>query len=305
MTPQRRLERYKSSLMGVLMAAPAVVLLFLFLVWPIFVAADYSFTDATGYGGKNYIGSENYLQLLSDQRFHASLLRSLVFSGIALVGSMSVGFVLAYVLYLRIRWWRSFQVMLMIPFVTPVVVVGLLWRIMLEPNNGLVNQSLEVVGLGAFTGTWLTSQATSLVTVSLVQTWTLIPLAMLLIFGSMVALPSDVLEAAEIDGAGHLQRMALIVWPMLKSTIVLVSVLVVLDTFRTFDLVWLLTEGGPIGSSTIATLHIFIVGFVNANYGYANAVGMAVGLLIVLAGLGVRRYQKSQRLKQSRERQEA
>lgn len=291
--------------MGVLMAAPALILLFLFLVWPVFVAADYSLTDATGFGNKEYIGLENYARLLTDQRFHASLWRNLVFSALVLIGSLVVGFVLAYVLYLRIKWWRGFQVLLMIPFVTPVVVGGLLWKFMLEPNNGLVNQSLETLGLGFLQSPWLTGQSTSLLTVSLVQTWAMIPLVMLLVFGSMVALPGEVLEAAEIDGAGHVKRMVLVVLPMLKSTVVLVSILVVLDTFRSFDLVWVLTQGGPIGSSTIATLYIFVVGFVNNSYGYANAVGIAIGLVIVVAALGGRFYMRRQATRRRNERQEA
>ncbi len=284
-TAPRTRRRQPGRGLGILMAIPAVALLAVFVVWPVVVAGEYSTTSASGFGDKDFVGLENFARLAVDQRFYASLARNVVFAAVVVAGSVVIGFVLAYLLFLRVRGWRVFQVLFMIPYITPVVVTALLWQFMLEPTNGLVNTALRSVGLGALAGPWLTGEATALGSVSLVQIWVTVPFAMLLIFGSMIALPDEILEAAELDGASHLRRMVGIVLPMLRSTIVLVVIVLTVQLFRSFDLVYLLTKGGPIGSTTIATLYVFVTGFVNNEYGYANAVGIVLGLVLVAAAL--------------------
>jgi raffinose/stachyose/melibiose transport system permease protein len=274
--------------LGVLLALPAMVLLALFLLWPVLVAADYSTTSASGFGDKVRTGTENYSRVLQDRRFLDSLVRNGIFAAIVVVASTSIGFTMAYVLYLRVRGWRAFQVLMMVPYVTPVVVTALLWQFMLEPIAGLVNTVLRGVGLDALAGEWLTGQSSALWSVSLVHVWVNAPFAMLLIFSAMVSLPEDVLEAAEIDGAGHLRRMASVVFPMMRPIVLLTALILTIQMFRTFDLVYLLTRGGPINSTTISTLYVFVTGFVNNEYGYANAVGVVLGLAVAAVALGAR-----------------
>jgi ABC-type sugar transport system permease subunit len=199
--------------------------------------------------------------------------------------SVAVGFVLAYFLFLRVRGWRALQVVFMIPYITPAVVTALLWQFILEPTGGLVNSALRAIGLDALAGSWLTGTSTALGSVSLVQIWVTAPFAMLLIFGSMTALPVEVFESAAIDGAGHLRRMVYVALPMLKSTIILVSLVLTVSLFRSFDLVYLLTRGGPVNSTTIATLYVYVTAFVNNKYGYANALGIVLGLLLVAVAI--------------------
>jgi ABC-type sugar transport system permease subunit len=284
-TVQRTKRRQPFNGLGILMALPAIALLAVFLIWPVFVAGEYSTTSATGFGDKDFVGFDNFARLFADQRFYAALGRNVIFAAVVVAGSVVIGFVLAYLLFLRVRGWRAFQVLFMIPYITPVVVTALLWQFMLEPTNGLVNTALRSIGLDALAGPWLTGEATALGSVSLVQIWVTVPFAMLLIFGSMIALPEEILEAAELDGAGHLRRMFGIVLPMLRSTIVLVVIVLTVQLFRSFDLVFLLTKGGPIGSTTIATLYVFVTGFVNNEYGYANAIGIVLGLILVAAAV--------------------
>jgi ABC-type sugar transport system permease subunit len=277
-TPSQR--RPGGRWLGVLLALPAIVLLTVFLLWPVLVAADYSTTSASGFGDKVGVGADNYVRVLHDRRFLDSLVRNALFAAMVVVASTTLGFVLAYVLYLRIRGWRAFQVLLMVPYITPVVVTALLWQFMLEPTGGLVNTGLRALGLDALAGPWLTGQSTALVSVALVHVWVNAPFAMLLVFSSMVSLPEDVLEAAEMDGAGHVRRMVSILLPMMRPIVALVTLVLTIQMFRSFDLVYLLTKGGPIGSTTISTLYVFVTGFVNNEYGYANAVGVVLGVAV-------------------------
>lgn len=148
-----------------------------------------------------------------------------------------------------------------------------------------MNSGLRAVGLDVLAGPWLTGDGTALMSVMLVHIWTLAPFAMLLIFSAMLALPGEVLEAASLDGAGHVTKMLRIVLPMLRPTIILVAFVLTLQLFRSFDLVYLLAKGGPLGSTTIATLYVFVQGFINNEYGYANALGIMLG--IVLGGVAL------------------
>lgn len=275
-----RTRYHRSAILGVVLTLPAVILAFLFLFWPVFVAGQYSFTSASGYGDRDPVGFENYVTALTDTRFRDAIGRNIIFATGVTVCSTVIGFVLAYMLFLRVKGWRALQVMFLVPFIMPVVVVGLLWQFMLEPTNGLVNSVLRLIGLDVLAGPWLTGESTALASVGTVHVWTLAPFAMLLIFSAMIGLPADVLEAASIDGAGHVTKMWRIVLPMVRSTLVLVVFVLMLQMFRSFDLVYLLTKGGPIGSTTIATLHLFVEGFTNNKYGYANALGIILGVVL-------------------------
>lgn len=267
------------------MTLPALALLVLFLLWPIVTATQYSFTSASGYGDMDPVGLDNYRRALTDAAFFASFGRNILFALAVVTTSLTIGFVLAYLLYLKVRGWRTLQVLFLVPFIMPVVVTALLWQFMLEPENGLVNTGLRSIGLDMLAGPLLTGESTALGTVSVVQSWVTIPFAMLLIFGAMISLPNDVIEAADLDGAGHFTKMFRIVLPMVRPTVILVAFVLTVQLFRSFDLVYLLTKGGPVGSTTISTLYVFIQGFVNNEYGYSNALGMVLG--IVLVGLAL------------------
>lgn len=278
-------RRRGSAALGMVMALPAAVLLFVFLLWPIVVSAQYSGTSATGYGDMDPVGLDNYRRVFSDQSFYAAFGRNVIFALVVVAFTVAIGFLLAYVLFLRVRGWRGLQVLFMIPYIMPVVVTALLWKFMLEPENGLVNNTLRRIGLSWLAGPNLTGESTALGTVSLVQVWVLVPFAMLLIFGAMIALPNDVIEAADLDGANHFVKMFRVVLPMVGPTVVLVGFVIAVQLFRSFDLVFLLTQGGPVGSTTISTLYVFIQGFTNNEYGYANALGVVLGTVLVLLAL--------------------
>lgn len=277
--------RKRSHALGLLLCLPACILLFLFILWPIATAGRYSVSGASGFGDMEFVGLDNFSRALADEAFHAAISRNVGFALVVVAASVLLGFVLAYMLFLRVRGWRLLQILLLVPYILPLIVTALVWRFMMEPQAGLINESLRAVGLGALTSAWLTGPETAFVSASIVQIWTTIPFAMLLIFASLLSLPSEALEAAELDGAGHLRTMFQIVLPMIRPTVILTASIIAIQLFRSFDLIWLLTKGGPIGSTTIATLYVFVQGFVNNEYGYANAVGLILGIIVGGAAL--------------------
>ncbi|MGP4033702.1 carbohydrate ABC transporter permease [Pseudarthrobacter sp. 1C304] len=296
-----RSQRRSHSRTGVLLAVPAAALLALFVLWPIVTAAQYSVTSASGYGDVKPVGVNNFLRALGDGALHASLGRNLVYAAIVVFVSVTAGFFLAYFLYLRVGGWRVLQVLYMVPFVMPVVVVALLWQFILEPENGLVNSALRAVGLGSLANAWLTGEATSLLTVSLIQAWVTVPFTTLILLAAMTSLSDETLEAADLDGANHRIKLFSIVLPSIQSSIIVTGAIVTINCFRSFDLVYLLTRGGPFDSTTIATLYVYVQGFVNNKYGYANAVGIVIGLVLVLvAAVPMVRNRRSARVNEVR-----
>jgi raffinose/stachyose/melibiose transport system permease protein len=282
---KRKNLRRRSVWLGVAMTAPALALLATFIIWPIFTAIEYSMTSASGYGDMDPVGFENYSKALSDERLYAAFARNIVYAITVVVSSVSLGFFLSYLLFIKVKGWRQLQLLLLVPYIMPGVVIALLWKFILEPENGLMNSALRDLGLGSLAGTWLTAEATALPSVSFITAWATIPFAMLLIFGSMLTIPEEIIEAAELDGAGHFSRMVRVVLPIIWPAVALVIFVITVNLFRSFDLVFLLTKGGPIGSTTIATLYVFVQGFVNNSYGYANALGLVIAVVLVIFAL--------------------
>lgn len=270
------------------MVLPATLLLVVFILWPLITAASYSTTSASGYGDRNPVGLANFAEAFSDTDLYLAFGRNVLLASIVVVGTLVVAFCTAYFLFLKVAGWKVLQGAFMAPYILPAVVAGLLWQFLLEPEAGLVNSVLRAIGLGGLAGPWLTGTESALMTVGMIEIWKTVPFAMLLLFAGMVALPPETLEAAELDGANHRIRMFRIVFPMIRPTVVLVGVLLTVNLFRSFDLVYLLTRGGPLGSTTVATLYVYVEAFQNNRYGYANALGIVIGVFLVILAIATR-----------------
>lgn len=273
----------RMSWLGLLMILPAMVPFTLFLALPIGVAAVYSLHSASGFGGMGqFVGIDNYVAAVGDAELWRSLGRNLFLAAFTLVFSVGGGFVLAFFLYRRVAGWRYLQVALFLPFVLPIAVTGLMWIFIYEPNLGLLNAFLDAIGLDALTGLWLSDPESALSASSVVWAWRLTPFVMLLLFGAMLRISDEVIEAAQLDGATELTMMMKIVLPLVAPTFWLTCLLVIVTTFRTFDLMWILTQGGPQGATRIAPLYLYEQGFAYIKYGYANAIGFIIAIVVAV-----------------------
>jgi ABC-type sugar transport system permease subunit len=278
------------------MIIPAMVPFTLFLALPIGVAAYYSLHAASGFGGVGeFVGIDNYVQALGDAELWRSLGRNFFLAAATLVLSVGGGFVLAFFLFRRVAGWRYLQVALFLPFVLPIAVTGLMWIFIYEPNLGLLNAFLGGIGLDSLTGLWLSDPDVALPASSFVWAWRMTPFVMLLLFGAMLRIPDEVIEAAQLDGATERTLMARIVLPLVAPTFWLTCLLVIVTTFRTFDLMWILTQGGPQGATRIAPLYLYEQGFSYVNYGYANAIGFIIAVVVAIpVAIIMRRLNKAE-----------
>lgn len=275
-----RKRRIQNNLTAYAMIIPAMIIFFLFLVYPLLKAIQISFYDYSGIGKMtDFVGLENYVNSLADADFGKALLRTVKLAGLDLFFSLTIGFFLAYALYKRVGGWRFFSVALYIPAIVTVVVAGLIWRQIFEYNQGLLNSLLDTFGLSGLKQLWTGDMKIALGSVSVAWVWRTIPFSMIILYSSMLSIPDELLEAARIDGAGEGHIILHVILPELKSTFGVLVLYTLANDFRAFDMVKVLTDGGPGKSTEIITLYVYRLATRLNEYGYANAIAVETFLL--------------------------
>lgn len=267
--------------------APAMIIFFLFLLWPIIKALRMSFYDYSGIGALDkFVGIQNYADAFSDEIFLESVVTTLKLVVYDLIFTLSIGFLLAYMLYRRAVGWQFFSVALYIPAVVPITVASLIWRQIYETTQGLLNTTLGMVGLEALQQAWLGTYDTAFGSAVVAWVWRAVPFAMLILYSSMLKISSDLLEAARLDGANEFHIICHIILPQLIPVLSVLTVNTIAGDFRGFDMIFVLTGGGPGTTTQLTTLYIYKMAQKFFRYGYANALGIIV-LAIVLILLGI------------------
>jgi raffinose/stachyose/melibiose transport system permease protein len=279
--------RLKENLIGYSMIIPAMFFFVLFLLIPIFKAMQVSLYEYSGIGAmKDFIGFDNYIKSISDKELFVTVLNTLKLAGFDLVFSIGIGFSLAYLLFKRVTGWKFFSVALYIPSIVTIVVSGLIWRQIYEANQGLLNSLLHTFGFDSLKGLWLSDMDNAMSCVVVAWIWRAIPFCMLMLYSSMLSIPEEMLEAADMDGGTEWDKIRYIVFPYMMPVISILAVLTIANDFRAFDMIQVLTAGGPAGATQIATLYIYKLSIYLSQYGYANAVAVEVffivGLLVYL-----------------------
>jgi multiple sugar transport system permease protein len=269
---------------------PALVLLAGFTIWPAVWAVYQSFTNKalTGFEARSprFVGLDNYVQLLGDPEFHASMLRTFAFVLLsAVIGQTIFAFLIAYLMADRPRWRLGFTplfaALFLLPLAVPEAVAALLWASTANGTpEGLLNRGLGLVGLGPVE--WL--QAHAFETIVVVNIWRGIPFAMVLFAAAIESVPRTLLEASLIDGASAWQQLRRVVVPILRPQILTFLMLTTITTFGIFGLVFFLTRGGPGNVTEIIGIYIFQRAFQFFQIGLGSAAGVL--LLIVLLALG-------------------
>jgi multiple sugar transport system permease protein len=229
----------------------------------------------------SFVGLQNYADIFRDPRF----LRALGTSGIVVAGSVAVQVVLGILLALffnqRLRGSWIVRGAIVFPMILTPVVVGLMWRALLNPEWGLVDTLLRALHLP--TPNWFGDPGTAVWSLILVDSWQWTPFVFVIVYARLQALPTDVFEAAEVDGANRLQRLEHIILPLLAPAIAFAAIFRGIDAFRDFALVFGLTYGGPGYSTTTLSFYTFQNGFEFAQYGYASALAYVMLVILIVA----------------------
>ncbi|MEU8202037.1 sugar ABC transporter permease [Streptosporangium sp. NPDC049046] len=260
---------------------PALALLGVFFLYPLVKTVDLSLHEFSRTGTMRFVGIDQYRLLVDDPAFFNSLkntfLLTLIGSGMLFPPAMAI----AWALSQRIHGERFFRFVVFAPVVLSVAVVSLMWKFLYHPTLGLINPALESMGLGALAKIWLGDPATALAAVTFVSVWHGIGIWIVLLCAGFERLPTDVLQAARIDGAGEWRVFRSIMLPMMRDLLRMLAILWVVQSLQTFAFVYIMTGGGPFGSTeTVGTL-MYRVAFDRAEFGYAAAIGVVLVVVML------------------------
>jgi multiple sugar transport system permease protein len=260
-----------------LLIAPTVSVLLALSIYPLIYAIKVSLQTESGAGVRWTL--QNFSRLAADDFFRSALLHTLVYAVIALTFEFLLGLGLAVLLNREMRGRSFFRAALLVPMMLPTVVVGVVWRLMLNPNFGAINGTLKGVGLNTDALTWTASPTFAFASVILVDIWQWTPFMFLIMLAGLQAIPQEPYEAALIDGSSSWQTFRNVTLPLLKPAILIALLLRTMDLLRVFDQIFILTEGGPGSATETISLYIYRTAFRFSDFGYAAAMSFVLLLL--------------------------
>ncbi len=289
LTPRRRASLRKAAELTLLLGPP-LALFVMFVFAPIVIAADYSLYNWTGFGPLNdFTGVANYRIAFDDPVFRESIEHTLILALLSVVIQLPIS--LGIALLLNRRFWGRTLVRLAVfaPYVVAPAITGVMWSLILQPS-GFFDQVLTSLGLGGLVHQWLASIHLVLYTMFAVLTWQYIGFGIVLLLAGLQGIPASLREAAAIDGASPWQVVRRIVLPLLGPTIRIWIFLSIIGSLQIFDVVWIMTEGGPADASQTIVTYMISKGFQVTEFGYGAAISVILFVLSLVFALLYQRF---------------
>ncbi len=276
---RRRRQRGEAAT-GLAFTAPALVVFGLFMFLPLVMTAYYSLTRYTGFGKPRFIGGDNYSEIAADPLFWRALLNTAVFTVISVPLSIAGGLALALLLNRALPARGVLRALFYVPVVISAVVSGIVARWMFNEGFGIVNRALQAVGLPAVP--WQTDGTAAMVSLVLVTIWMQLGFVMVIYLAALQGVPGEVYEAASLDGATPWRALRSVTWPLLAPTTFFVLVYLIITSFQVFDIVLVMTGGGPANATTFLVTYAYDEGFQQRRQGYAAALGVVVYVIVLV-----------------------
>ena len=274
------LYRHKKTILLYLL--PVLLVLVLFVYYPMILNIFYSFFKWSAFSEKKiFVGAENYIRVLQDPVTWIALKNNILYAVISVICQCGIGLILAAALEEAVlrRFQKFFRSILFIPSVISVSVIGLLWQLIYNPNIGIVNAFLELIGKPEWQHVWLGENGTAIFAIIFVSQWQYTGYIMLLYLVGLHKIPVELYESAVIDGANPIHKFLYITVPQLKETILVVTVITVIGAFKVFSEVYIMTAGGPGRSSEVLATTMYRAAFRNDEMGIATAMA---GIIFVI-----------------------
>jgi multiple sugar transport system permease protein len=276
--------------------SPTLVLLLVLMAAPIVIVVGYSLMDRVIMArSSQFIGFDNYAQVLTDPVFLVAVKNTAVFAGVSVVAHFVIGMAFALMLntdLLGARTKAVFRALYILPWLFTIAITAVLWRMLLSPN-GIVNYLITTVGLTESSVEWLSDPATALPAVTFINIWSGYPFFMVSLLAGLQGIPADLNEAARVDGAGPLQRFWNVTIPMLKPIIISMALLDLIWTTQQFALIWMTTGGGPITSTEMLSTYTYKLAFAEYDFSVASAAAVLVLLMSMVLAFFYVRHQKA------------
>lgn len=270
----------KNKMLGIAFIVPALLFYLLFMIGPVAETFGMSFFRWKGIGGSDFgfVGFRNYVRVFSDDTFWKSFERLIYFVILNVALQMALGFVLAYTISLKLKGSRFFKLVFFLPAVLSVTAVSLMWKMILSTNDGMLNLLLTAVGLASLTRSWLTDPAICFTVITLINVWLQVGMPFVILLAGIMGIPSEMYEAAAIDGADGWHRIFSITIPMMKEIIAVCMILVLSNSMKVFDVFYVITSGsfGPGNVNLVPMGYMYITSFRGNDFGRGSVMALCV-----------------------------
>lgn len=277
----RSLKELPAALLFLL---PAIIILGTFNFYPALYSLYLSFFEWNGVAPtKDAVGFQNYTRLFASGEFWNSLRVTVLYAGGMTVVALALGMLVAVLLNQPIRGQAVYRALYFLPVITPTVAAGVVWKYLFDPSQGVVNRSLAGVGIEG--PAWLSDPSWALVAVVIVGIWKRVGFNMVVYLAALQGIPRSYYEASRLDGANAWQTFRFITLPLLGPSTFFLSVTALIDAFQVFDLVYVMTAGGPLGSTDVIGFYLYRYGFRYYELGFASAIAYVMFILIFVVTL--------------------
>lgn len=264
---------------GYLFILPALVGTFIFIIIPIFCSFGLSFTKWDLLNEIKFVGLQNYKDVFTETVLVKILINTFVYAISTTIFGVTIPLVLAYIINLKIRGSEFFKTAYFLPFVTPMIVIGIIWEWIFDPNIGILNSVLHLHI------NWLYDTNFAMPALIIVSVWKLIGYNMVIFLSGFSTLNNDLLEASKIDGANEYETFKYVTVPLLSPTIFFVVIITAISSFQVFDLIYVMTQGGPLDSTNVLVYAIYKNAFEYFNVGKASALAYVLFAIILVLTL--------------------
>lgn len=284
-------RKKKEYLVSIGFLAPALILLLLFIVYPVLNALHLSFHSWKGLYGqpKTFVGLQNYIKALTSENFWRAMMNCVWFMIGSFLVLMPISFGLALLITSKLKGTRIMKTAYFMPVMLGTTAVALMWTNILNPNWGIVAQFLNFIGLEELVFDWLSTPVLNVILVVLVNEWMYAGYDMLIFAAGLVSIPSSLYEAATIDGCGRVQRLRYITLPLMKNTFKIFSILAFTGSLKVFDIIWAMTRGGPNNVSSTPGIIIYTEAFQYKLFGRSSAYSIILLVFGIVLSLIVNR----------------
>ncbi|OPJ66074.1 lactose transport system permease protein LacF [Clostridium chromiireducens] len=255
---------------------PTLIIMSAIIFVPIILSVRYSTFDWSGIGKGTFIGLDNYKQMFSDTRFLHSAKNSLLFAVVSIVIQLPISLLLALILASGVKFEKFYRTVYFIPVIISTVVIGQLWIKIYNADYGLLNTLLKAIGQGKLVHDWLGKENTALISTFIPILWQYVGYHMLIMYAGAKSISSDIYEAAKIDGASPVKTAFHITIPLLKPILKVCITFSLIGALKVFDLIYVLTNGGPFFSTEVPSTLMYTTIFDNYKYGYGSAISVFI-----------------------------
>ncbi|APG94493.1 carbohydrate ABC transporter permease [Sinorhizobium americanum] len=266
-----------------LLMLPLLVVMVSVIGWPLVDTVRLSFTDAKLVGTEgSFVGIANYEKMLTGSNFQRALVTTTWFAVVSVAAEMVLGVLAALLLNQQFRGRAALRALMILPWALPTVVNATLWRLIYNPEYGALNAALTQLGLIDSYRSWLGEPGSALTALIVADCWKNFPLVALIALAALQAVPRDITAAALVDGAGPFNRFRFVVMPYLAGPLLVALVLRTIEAFKVFDIIWVMTRGGPANSTRTLSILVYQEAFSFQRAGSGASLALIVTLLVTI-----------------------